>query len=86
MIAKASEELITKTYIKKLRLHHGEYEWTDDGGIVRNYGNTALCLLFKIISIDTSIGVSNLKYDIEKATLAKFLNNVKYLLDDMSSN
>ena len=26
MISKAVEELITKTYIKKLRIHHGEYE------------------------------------------------------------
>ena len=43
-------------------------------------------LLFKIINPDTRIGVSNLKYEIEKATLAKFGNNVKDLLDEMSSN
>ena len=30
------------------------------------------------------IGVSNLKYEIDKATLAKFGNNVKDLIDDMS--
>ena len=43
-------------------------------------------LLFKIINPDTSIGVSNLKYEIEKTTIAKFGNNVKDLIDDMSSN
>ena len=43
-------------------------------------------LLFKIINTDKSIGVSNLKYEIEKSTLAKFGNNIKYIIDDMSSN
>ena len=41
-------------------------------------------LLFKSINPDTIIGVSNLKYEIGKATLAKFGNNVKDLIDDMS--
>ena len=86
MIAKAVEELITNTYIKKLRLHHEEYTWIDDGVLVRNDGHTMLCLIFKIINSNTSIGVSNLKYEIEKANLAKFGNNVKYLLGEMSSN
>ena len=40
----------------------------------------------KIINPATSIGVSNLKDEIEKATLSKFGNNVKDLLCDMSSN
>ena len=43
-------------------------------------------LLFKGINSDTRIGASNLKYEIEKATLDKFDTNVKYLLDGMSSN
>ena len=43
-------------------------------------------LIFKNIDPATRIGVSNLKYEIEKATLAKFVNNVKYLLGDVSSN
>ena len=43
-------------------------------------------LLFKSINPDKSIGVSNLKDEIEKSTLAKFGNNIKDLLDDMSSN
>ena len=77
---------ITKTSLKKLRLHHGEYEWTGYGGLVRNDGHNMICLILKIINTDTRIGFSNLKYEIEKATLAKFGNNVKYLLDDMSSN
>ena len=72
MIAKAVEELITNIYIKKLRLHHGEYAWTDDGFIVRNDGHTVFCLIFRIINSDTRIGVSNLKYEIEKSNLAKF--------------
>ena len=45
-----------------------------------------LYLLFKIINPNTSIGVSNIKYKIDKSTLAKFGNNVKDLIDDMSSN
>ena len=43
-------------------------------------------LLFKSINPDTRIGVSNLKDEIEKSTLANFGHNVKDLLDDMSSN
>ena len=45
-----------------------------------------LYLLFKSTNPATSIGISNLKYEIDKATLANFGNNVKYLLDNMSSN
>ena len=43
-------------------------------------------LIFKIINPATRIGVSNLKDEIEKSTLAKFGNNLKDLLDDISSN
>ena len=43
-------------------------------------------LLFKSINPDKSIGVSNLKDEIDKVTLAKLGNNIKDLLDDMSSN
>ena len=43
-------------------------------------------LLFKSINPDKSIGVSNLKDEIDKVTLAKFGNNIKDLLDDISSN
>ena len=43
-------------------------------------------LLFKIINPDKSIGVSNLNDEIEKSTLAKFVNNIKEILDCMSSN
>ena len=43
-------------------------------------------LILKSINVDTRIGVSNLKEKIEKATLAKFGNNVKDLIYDMSSN
>ena len=43
-------------------------------------------LLFKIINPATTIGVSNLKNEILKATLASFVNNVKYLLEDMTFN
>ena len=38
-------------------------------------------LLFKSINPDTSIGVSSLKYEIDKSTIVKFGNNVKYILD-----
>ena len=77
---------ITKTSLKKLRLHRGVYECTYTGGIISNYVPTMLYLLLKIINPATRIGVSNLKYDIQKATLDKFVNNVKYLIDYMSSN
>ena len=36
---------ITKTSLKKLRLHHGEYSRTDAGGIIRNGGPTMLYLV-----------------------------------------
>ena len=45
-----------------------------------------LYLILKIINPATRIDVSNLKYEIEKATLAKFGNDLKDLLDDISSN
>ena len=51
-----------------------------------NDGLTMLYLIFKIMNSDTRIGISDLKYEIEKATLSKFGNNVKDLLDDISSN
>ena len=43
-------------------------------------------ILLKRINQATIIGVSNLKYEIEKATLVKYGNNIKYILDKMSSN
>ena len=73
-------------YIKKLRLHHGKYYWTYDGGLKSNDGPTMIYLWFKIIIPDTKIDVSILKYYIEKATLTKFGKNAKDLLHDMSSN
>ena len=53
-------------------------------GLIRNDGYTMICLIFKRINPATRIGVSNLKYEIEKATLAKFVNSAKDLIDDMS--
>ena len=41
--------------------------------------------MLKIINPATRIGVSNLKDEIEKSTLAKFGNNIKDLLDEISS-
>ena len=55
-------------------------------GIMRYYGPTILYHLFKSIYPATRIVVSNLKYEIDKSTLAKFDNNVKDLLDDIYSN
>ena len=83
---KEIEGPIKKTYITKLRINLGEYAWADDGGIIRNDGPTMLYLLFKITNPAKRIGASNLKYEIEKSTLAKFGNNVKDLLDGMYSN
>ena len=44
-----------------------------------------LYLLFKILNSYTSSGVSNLKSETKKTTLAKFGNNLKDLLHDMFS-
>ena len=43
-------------------------------------------LIFKSINPYTRIGVSNQKDELEKSTLAKFVNNLEDLLDDISSN
>ena len=40
MIPKAIEGSIKNAYLKKLRIHRGEYEWNDTGGLIRNYGPT----------------------------------------------
>ena len=86
MIFKAIKGSIKNTYIRKLRLHCTKYEWRYDGGIIRNDGTTMIYLIFKRINPATRIVFSNLKYEIDKATLAKFLSNKKDLLDYMSSN
>ena len=83
MISIGIEGSVTNISHKKLRLHIWKYECTDAGVQIRNYEPTMIYLLFNIIKPATKIGVSNLKYDIEKTTLAKFGNVVKYLLDDM---
>ena len=45
-----------------------------------------LWLILKIINTYTRIGVSNINYETEKATLAKFGNDVKDLLGEIYSN
>ena len=57
MIAKASEGSIIKTYLKKLRIHRGIYEWTDSGGLISNNVTTMLYLIFKCINPDKRVGV-----------------------------
>ena len=83
IIDKAIEGSTTNTSLKKLRLNWGEYEWVDYWVLIRKYGPTILHFLFKSTNPATIIGVSNLKYEIEKATLANFEHNVKEILDDM---
>ena len=85
MIAEEIEGSSKKTSIKKLRLHRVEYEWANTGAIMSNDGPTMIYLIFKGINSSTRIGVLNLKYEIEKATLSNFGNNLKDLLDDMYS-
>ena len=85
MIAKEFEGSIKKIPLKKIRLHRWEYEWADTGGIINNDGPTMIWLLLEGINPDTRIGVSNLNYEIDKAAIAKFGNNVKDLFDHMSS-
>ena len=86
MIAKKIEVSIINTSLKKPRIHWREYEWEYSEGIIRNNIPTMLYLLLKSNSPDTRIGVSNLKDEIEKSTLAKFEKNTKYFLDGISSN
>ena len=86
MIANWIEVSITKKYIKKPSIHRGEYEWADARAIISNYWPTIIHLLLKSINPDTKIDVSNPKYKIDKENLIKFGNNVKDLLDDLSSN
>ena len=61
MIDKVIEGSVTKTPLNKLSINLGEYELSDTGVIIRNYGPTMIYLLFKIINPATRIGVSNLK-------------------------
>ena len=86
MISKAIYGSVKKTSLKKIRLHKGEYDWDDAWVLVMNYGPTMLYLILKFINPASRIGVPNLKYEIDKVTLAKLGNNVKYLLDEMYSN
>ena len=69
MIFKAIKGSIKNTYIRKLRLHCTKYEWRYDEWIIRNDGTTMIYLIFKRINPATRIFFSNLKYEIDKATL-----------------
>ena len=86
MIDKAIDGSIKKYLFKKLMLPQGECKWDDTGGILRNDIPTMIQLLLKIINTATRIGVSNLKDEIKKTTLAKFGNNLKYFHDEIYSN
>ena len=86
MIAKAIDRSIIKKSLKTLGLHSRVYEWTDAWSLIRNYEPILIYLIFKSINQAKMIGISNLKGEIDKATLDKFGNNIKDLLDDISSN
>ena len=86
MISKAIEVSISNTYPKKLWLLLNEQEWECAGGIIWTGGTTVIYLLFNIINTSTCIGISNLKDNIQKSILSKFRNNIKDILDNMSSN
>ena len=84
MIAKVIEGSIKNISLKKISLDQGGYEWSEYGIPKRNDGHTMIYFIFKSINPATRIGASNLKDDIVKTNLAKFVSNVKYLLDEMS--
>ena len=86
MTSKKIEVSITDTSLKKLGIHRKEYEWEKSRGLIRSDVPTVIHLLFKIVNPTSSIGVSNLKNEIEKETLARFGNDVKNIIDDISSN
>ena len=83
MIAKSIEGSITKIYLKTLGIFVGDYEWADNGGLIRNDGPTMLYLPLKIINFDTSIGFSDLKDEVYIGTLAKFGTNAKYFIEEI---
>ena len=60
MIAKEIQGSITKTPLMKLGLYLGDYECSDDEGIIRKDGPTMIYLLLKETNPATSIGVSNI--------------------------
>ena len=62
MIDKIVEVSITNTYLRRLRLHSREYEWTYYGGLISNDGTNILYLIFKSINPATSISFFKLKY------------------------
>ena len=86
MISKAIEGSITNNSLKKLRLSWKEYEWSYDGGLIRNDGPTMIYLLFKIINPATQIDISNLKEETERSTISKFVNHIKDIIDRIHSN
>ena len=86
MIAKEIQGSIKNTYLEKLSLHRGVYEWVDTGGIIKNDVTRMLNLIFKSMNSDTRTYVSNLKYEIDKATLATCGNSAKHIIHNMSSN
>ena len=57
-----------------------------NGVIISNDRTTMIYFIFKSINPATSIGILNVKYDIEKSTLGNFGNNIKDLLYFVSSN
>ena len=69
----------TKTSLNTSQLIHNDYDWNDSGVIINNDATTIIYLLFKSINTTTSIGVSNLKDKIDKSTLSKLRNNIKYI-------
>ena len=64
MLSKEIDGSIIKTSLNKLRLHCGEYECAEAGGILSNDGHTMLHIIFKSINPATRIGVLNLKDEI----------------------
>ena len=75
MIAKEVKGPIKKHILENLGFISGRMNEHMMGGIIRNYGTTMFYLIFRRINPDTRICFLNLKYGIEKATLAKFLKN-----------
>ena len=66
MIFNSIDDSITNSYLKNLSLHLWEYECTESGYLISNDVPTIHYLQFKIIKPATRIGVSNLKYKIDK--------------------
>ncbi len=85
MIEKGIKAHLTQAYFMKLLLQKSKFQWTDSFGNVYNDGPIMIKIIMDGINQSTRVGFSAFKAQIEKATLAKYGNDVEKMLDEMHS-